>query len=176
MCPAPSARHRGYEPEALGENSKVNGSDVTGLPAEAGGRVAAATAEAIAAVPRGLLRVCIGRLLRLFVGQHCLMPSMLASEVAGEHRPPDSDQVQIALDPMGLPRAPGSAVGNTGPMRPVDGAPAIWGRAVESERLGDVIRDAAGGRPGAVFVRGEAGVGKTVLVRSVTDEARRTGV
>jgi DNA-binding NarL/FixJ family response regulator len=61
-------------------------------------------------------------------------------------------------------------------MRPVDGAPAIWGRAVESERLHDVIRDAAGGRPGAVFVRGEAGVGKTLLVRSVTCEARRTGV
>ncbi len=61
-------------------------------------------------------------------------------------------------------------------MKPVVGPPAIWGRTVERELVAEVIRDAAAGRPGAVFVHGEAGVGKTRLVRSVTDEARQTGV
>src|SRR5690348_8887284 len=41
------------------------------------------------------------------------------------------------------------------------------GRTAEQQFLGEVLRDAAGGGPRAVVVHGEAGIGKTRLVREV---------
>ncbi|HET6295304.1 MAG TPA: AAA family ATPase [Kribbella sp.] len=55
-------------------------------------------------------------------------------------------------------------------------SPGIVGRIVERGILGAAIRGAVEGRPGAVFVHGEAGVGKTRLVRTVCDEAALRGV
>lgn len=43
------------------------------------------------------------------------------------------------------------------------------GRAVEHERLGKALQGAAAGRPCAIVVQGEAGIGKTSLVRQVCD-------
>ena len=45
----------------------------------------------------------------------------------------------------------------------------VFGRAVEGQRLARVLRAAAQGAPGVVFVHGEAGVGKTALVRDVCE-------
>ncbi|MFG1815209.1 AAA family ATPase [Kribbella sp. NPDC049174] len=56
------------------------------------------------------------------------------------------------------------------------GAPGIAGRVEEREVLGAAVRAAAEGRPCAVFVHGEAGVGKTRLVGAVCDEAAELGV
>ncbi|RYU09417.1 helix-turn-helix transcriptional regulator [Nocardioides iriomotensis] len=53
--------------------------------------------------------------------------------------------------------------------------PRIAGRVRERGLLATAIQDAAGGRPGAVFVHGEAGVGKTRLVREAADEAVARG-
>lgn len=53
--------------------------------------------------------------------------------------------------------------------------PAIAGRAEELARLGSAVDAAARGRPSAVFVHGEAGVGKTRLVRAVADAAAARG-
>ncbi|TCO32762.1 regulatory LuxR family protein [Kribbella steppae] len=50
------------------------------------------------------------------------------------------------------------------------------GRIEERGILGAAIQGAVDGRPGAVFVHGEAGVGKTRLVRAVCDEAAAKGV
>ncbi|MFG1628277.1 AAA family ATPase [Kribbella sp. NPDC049227] len=55
-------------------------------------------------------------------------------------------------------------------------SPRIAGRAEERRILGTAIRAAAEGRPCAVFVHGEAGVGKTRLVRVAADEAAARGV
>ena len=49
------------------------------------------------------------------------------------------------------------------------------GRIEERGILGAAIQGADEGRPGAVFVHGEAGVGKTRLVRAVCDEAAAKG-
>src|SRR5688572_21174958 len=53
--------------------------------------------------------------------------------------------------------------------------PGIAGRVEEGKVLAAAIRAAAGRQPGAVFVHGEAGVGKTRLVRAVCDEAAANG-
>ncbi|MFI6830350.1 AAA family ATPase [Kribbella sp. NPDC050241] len=55
-------------------------------------------------------------------------------------------------------------------------SPRIAGRAEERRMLGTAIRAAAEGRPCAVFVHGEAGVGKTRLVRVAADEAAARGM
>ena len=54
-------------------------------------------------------------------------------------------------------------------------APGIAGRIEEQAILSAAIDGAADGRPCAVFVHGEAGVGKTRLVRAVSDEATAKG-
>ncbi|MGA9746358.1 MAG: AAA family ATPase, partial [Nocardioides sp.] len=51
----------------------------------------------------------------------------------------------------------------------------LAGRIRERGLLDAVIGEAAGARPGAVFVHGEAGVGKTTLVRSATEDAASRG-
>lgn len=52
----------------------------------------------------------------------------------------------------------------------------IAGRVVERRALVESIRGVVGGTPCAVFVHGEAGVGKTRLVSSVCEEAAEQGV
>ena len=52
----------------------------------------------------------------------------------------------------------------------------IVGRTKERGILGAAIRGAVEGRPCAVFVHGEAGVGKTRMVRAVCDEMATRGV
>ena len=49
------------------------------------------------------------------------------------------------------------------------------GRVLERRRLADGLSGSAQGRPLAVLVHGEAGVGKTRLVREVTEEFRAGG-
>ncbi|MFI6680770.1 AAA family ATPase [Kribbella sp. NPDC050470] len=56
------------------------------------------------------------------------------------------------------------------------GAAGLAGRVEEAEVLGSAIRGAAEGRPCAVFVHGEAGVGKTRLVQAVCAEAADSGI
>ncbi|MGW1339722.1 helix-turn-helix transcriptional regulator [Kribbella sp. NPDC002412] len=56
------------------------------------------------------------------------------------------------------------------------GAAGLAGRVEEAEVLASAIRGAAEGRPCAVFVHGEAGVGKTRLVQAVCAEAADRGV
>ena len=53
--------------------------------------------------------------------------------------------------------------------------PGIAGRVEEGRVLAAAMSAAAGGQPGAVFVHGEAGVGKTRLVRAVCDQAAANG-
>lgn len=53
--------------------------------------------------------------------------------------------------------------------------PGIAGRVEEGKVLAGAISAAIGRRPGAVFVHGEAGVGKTRLVRAVCDKAAASG-
>jgi len=53
--------------------------------------------------------------------------------------------------------------------------PGIAGRIEEQAILSVAIKGAADGRPCAVFVHGEAGVGKTRLVRAVCDDAKSNG-
>jgi DNA-binding CsgD family transcriptional regulator len=55
-------------------------------------------------------------------------------------------------------------------------SPGIAGRIEERGILGAAIQGAVEGRPCAVFVHGEAGVGKTRLVKAVCDEAAEKGV
>ena len=52
-------------------------------------------------------------------------------------------------------------------MRPAALAATLSGRADERARLLDVVRAGLDGSPRAVLVHGEAGIGKTSLVRSV---------
>lgn len=61
-------------------------------------------------------------------------------------------------------------------MEPTVGLLDIVGRVSERQCLVDALQEAVEGRPGAVLVHGEAGVGKSALVRSVTVEARQAGV
>ena len=60
-------------------------------------------------------------------------------------------------------------------MKPGVGGAVISGRVSERARLVRLIHDAFEGDPGAVMIHGEAGVGKTALVRSVTDQVGRDG-
>lgn len=53
--------------------------------------------------------------------------------------------------------------------------PGIAGRVEEGRVLAAAMSAAAGGQPCAVFVHGEAGVGKTRLVRAVCDQAAANG-
>jgi AAA ATPase domain len=68
-------------------------------------------------------------------------------------------------------RAETAGVGG-GPGAPL---PGIAGRVEEGRVLGAAMSAAAGRQPCAVFVHGEAGVGKTRLVRAVCDEAAADG-
>jgi len=51
----------------------------------------------------------------------------------------------------------------------------LAGRVAEQRRLAEVLSASAGGLPAAVLVHGEAGVGKTRLVREVTGQYRASG-
>ena len=52
----------------------------------------------------------------------------------------------------------------------------LSGRAHERAAVLEVVHSALGGRPQALLLHGEAGVGKTALVRSVVEELRTDGV
>ena len=54
-------------------------------------------------------------------------------------------------------------------------AATLSGRSAERAALLQVVRSAGEGHPQAVVVHGEAGVGKTALVRSVVEEVRAEG-
>ena len=60
-------------------------------------------------------------------------------------------------------------------MRPAAWAPTLSGRADERARLLDVVRAGLDGSPRVVLVHGEAGIGKTSLVRSVCEEMELEG-
>ena len=60
-------------------------------------------------------------------------------------------------------------------MRPAALAVTLSGRADERARLLDVVRAGLGGSPRAVLVHGEAGIGKTTLVRSVCEQVAGDG-
>jgi predicted ATPase len=49
------------------------------------------------------------------------------------------------------------------------------GRVAEQRRLAEVLSASAAGQPAAVLVHGEAGVGKTRLVREATEQYRAGG-
>jgi predicted ATPase len=51
----------------------------------------------------------------------------------------------------------------------------LAGRVAEQRRLGELLSGSAAGRPAAVLVHGEAGVGKTRLVREVTEHFHTLG-
>ena len=51
----------------------------------------------------------------------------------------------------------------------------LAGRVAEQRRLAEVSSASAGGLPAAVLVHGEVGVGKTALVREVTEQYRASG-
>ena len=77
------------------------------------------------------------------------------------------------------PRGSGATVGLHGVtldvMRPPAVAATLSGRADERARLLDVVRGGLDGSPRAVLVHGEAGVGKTTLVRRVCEEVTLEG-
>jgi len=54
-------------------------------------------------------------------------------------------------------------------------SPALVGRSVQLAALETALAEATGGRPSAVLVGGEAGVGKSRLVRELAEGARGTG-
>jgi len=60
-------------------------------------------------------------------------------------------------------------------MRPAAVPTRLAGRPKEQARLLDVVRAGLEGSPRAVLVHGEAGIGKTTLVRSVCEQARDDG-
>ena len=60
-------------------------------------------------------------------------------------------------------------------MRPAALAATLSGRADERARLLDVVRAGLDGSPRAVLVHGEAGIGKTTLVRSVCEQVKGEG-
>ena len=60
-------------------------------------------------------------------------------------------------------------------MRPAALAATLSGRADERARLLDVVRAGLDGSPRAVLVHGEAGIGKTSLVRSVCEQVKDEG-
>ncbi|MFJ9845083.1 ATP-binding protein [Kitasatospora sp. NPDC101155] len=51
----------------------------------------------------------------------------------------------------------------------------LIGRTAESSQLNDVLSTAAAGRGGAVLLRGEAGIGKSTLLRACADRAQESG-
>jgi DNA-binding CsgD family transcriptional regulator len=53
----------------------------------------------------------------------------------------------------------------------VQGSPVLRGRSSESEVLDRLLDDARAGRSGVLVIRGEAGVGKTALIRDAADRA-----
>jgi DNA-binding CsgD family transcriptional regulator/tetratricopeptide (TPR) repeat protein len=60
-------------------------------------------------------------------------------------------------------------------MQPVTGAPTLSGRSEERARLVGAVKRGLEGSPRMVLVHGEAGIGKTTLVRSVCGEVHRDG-
>ena len=76
-------------------------------------------------------------------------------------------------------RGSGETVGRHGVtldvMRPVAVSPTLSGRAVDRARLLEVVRAGLEGSPRAVLVHGEAGIGKTTLVRSVCEQLKGEG-
>ena len=76
-------------------------------------------------------------------------------------------------------RGSGETVGPRGVtldvMRPAALAATLSGRAEERARLLDVVRAGLDGSPRAVLVHGEAGIGKTTLVRSVCEQVAGEG-
>ena len=60
-------------------------------------------------------------------------------------------------------------------MTRVNRAPTLSGRAIDRAELLDVVRGGLEGSPRAMLVHGEAGIGKTSLVRSVCEEVRGEG-
>ena len=60
-------------------------------------------------------------------------------------------------------------------MRPVASAQTLSGRAYDRAGLLDAVRAGLDGSPRAMLVHGEAGIGKTTLVRSVCEEVTREG-
>src|SRR5687768_1580035 len=60
-------------------------------------------------------------------------------------------------------------------MRPAALAVPLSGRTEERVRLLDVVRAGLAGSPRAVLVHGEAGIGKTALVRSICEEVKLHG-
>src|SRR5262245_16120073 len=60
-------------------------------------------------------------------------------------------------------------------MNPVAWAPTLSGRAEERATLLDAVEDGLEGSPRVVLVHGEAGIGKTTLVRSVCGQVNREG-
>ena len=69
----------------------------------------------------------------------------------------------------------GRYVVKLGVMRPTALPATLSGRAGEQARLLDVVRAGLEGSPRAVLVHGEAGIGKTTLVRSVCEQVRGEG-
>src|SRR5690349_24546542 len=57
----------------------------------------------------------------------------------------------------------------------VSSSPALVGRSVQLAALEGALAEAAGGRPSAIMVGGEAGVGKSRLVREFAERSRGTG-
>jgi predicted ATPase len=51
----------------------------------------------------------------------------------------------------------------------------LLGRARECSRLSALFHDALAGRPRVVFCSGEPGIGKTALLRRLTDQTARRG-
>ncbi len=77
---------------------------------------------------------------------------------------------------MGRRQATGGGRSNgSGPGRPGPDSGALVGRSGEGALLSETWRAAAAGRPGAVVVRGAAGVGKTRLVAELGRLARQSG-
>ena len=76
-------------------------------------------------------------------------------------------------------RGSGETVGlhvvTLGVMRPAALPATLSGRAGERARLLDVVRAGLDGSPRAVLVHGEAGIGKTTLVRSVCEQVKGEG-
>ena len=80
-----------------------------------------------------------------------------------------------AITPQIATRAtPTAGRDRAGRMGASAGAP-LSGRDDELQSLLEVVRLGMGGSPQAVLVQGEAGVGKTTLVRAVVDQARADG-